>query len=376
VKRRILLLAILLPILAVTAACSQDVGPPRIIDVAIAADPAQLPAAAGRDRQNRFALDSYRRVGRLHTLTLCGDFQQLVQVQHWGIMLEMERREPAARPRRHGCSMFQWRSTEGAALVGRNFDHKTSEMVAAWCYPDSGYASLGFIPLNQWGFTPENPFDPENPQHRSMLLLGPVNTIEGLNEKGVTVTLASLEAQPTVPDPDKQPRFLIHLVREILDHAASLDEAVAIAEKYNVFDNGKNLITHHIFVADADHGSAVLEWQDGRMKVLRSGPQAQVCTNRPVAGRSDESLRRDCRRYRVLAEALDGAGPHFGWQQGMSALEQAAQHNVLFVINGQRWRVSTQWSAVFDLEAGQVFLSLDRDYGTVYRLEVPRRPGA
>jgi hypothetical protein len=344
-----------------------------VIEVATPPPPALITGDPSREQQQTFMLDSYRKVGKLHTVTLCGDFQQLIDIQHWGIMLEMKRREPAAPASRHGCSMFQARGRGGNALLGRNFDQKDTEMLAAWCYPDSGYTSLSFIPLNQWGFTEENPFDPADPRQKRFLLSGPTTAIEGMNEKGVVITLASLGKQTTRSAPDRQPRFLIHLVREILDHAASLSEAVAIAQRYNIFDNGRDVISHHIFLADADSGSAVLEWQDGVMRVLRSGPNPQVVTNRPLCNVDEQQLRADCRRYRTLSDAVNEVGIGLDWQDGMDTLQRAAQHNVNYVIEGEQWIVSTQWSAVFDMTAREAFVCAGRDYETVYRLQVPFR---
>lgn len=358
---------------SLTLSSCQENQPTVIIEVPSPVVPGPHMTDQSREEKFQFMLDSYARTQDLHTVTLYGDFQQLIDFQHWGIMLELDRVDPRKHPNRHGCSMFQCRTDSGGTLLGRNFDHKSGDLLAAWCYPDSGYTSLSFIPMNQWGFNDDRPFDPSDPEHKRFLLNGPVATIEGMNEKGVTITLASLDKQSTEPDPFREPRFLIHLVREILDHAGNLDEAVAIASKYNIFDNGRDIITHHIFLADPESGSAVLEWQDGRMKVLFSGPNPQVITNTPMCGAEEEQLRSHCHRYRKIARALDLAGGNFDWQDGMKALEEAAQHNSTFILEGERWRVSTQWSAVFDMSAGLAYVCLDRDFGTVYRLTIPGR---
>ena len=347
--------------------CRQD-QPTVIIEVATPATP---PATLTRDENFQFMLDSYGRTGELHTMTLCGNFQELVQVQHWGIMMDLERLGPHPAQRRTGCSMFQCRPDSGTTLLGRNFDHKYSELLAAWCYPDSGYASLCFIPMNQLGFTEQKRFEAEDPQQKRRLLSSPVTAIEGMNEKGVVITLASLEPQTLVADPAKEPRFLIHLVREILDHAGTLDQAVAIASRYNIFDNGRDIISHHIFLADPTGGSAVLEWKDGQMQVLPSGPNPQIVTNTPMINVPESNRRDSCRRYRTLANTLDQPGGGFGWQEGINALQRTAQYNVLFILEGERWRVSTQWSAVFDLARREVYVCLGRDFGTVYKLKGP-----
>ena len=43
-------------------------------------------------------------------------------------------------------------------------------------------------------------------------------------------------------------------------------------------------------------------------------------------------------------------------------------------IDGRRLRVSTQWSAVFDVESREALVCVHRDYSTVYRFRFPDRP--
>ena len=109
------------------------------------------------------------------------------------------------------------------------------------------------------------------------------------------------------------------------------------------------------------------------MKVLTSGPDPQVVTNTPMCDVDENQLRRKCSRYRRLAGALEKAGASFDWAAGMKALQSAAQHNVSYILEGERWRVSTQWSAIFDMTSRQAYVCLDRDFGTVYKLQIPSR---
>jgi|GEM_PF-2662377 len=386
-------LLFLVTLILAVPGCAPE-GAPLLIELET---PAAPPSGLVGEPSYDFMLDSYARNGDLHVMTLCGDFQALMEVQHWGIMLELDRLEPKPKPRRAGCSMFQCPSDSGGALVGRNFDHRAGDMLVAWTFPDSGYASLGFIPMNQWAFNPDNPFNPDDPIQKRYLLLGAMNTIEGMNARGVTVTLASLDRHETLPDPDRKPRFLLHLVREILDYAGTLDEAIAIAERYNVFDNGRTIISHHIFLADPVNGSAVLEWSGGEMEVLRSGPSTQVVTNRPLfetgepsqlsgPGLADDSvtpllevpdkrLRNSCPRYNCLAKALEAAPEGLNWQTGMQALKAAAQKDRHVVLNGEPWVVNTEWSAIFDMTRKEAYVCVDRKFDVVYKLKVPTSGG-
>lgn len=340
----------------------------EIVTVTPQFDPAII-AAPPRDsrERNQAMLATFQAHDDLQAMTFFGDFDQAVQFQHHQLMQQFGATGGGTQ---RGCSMFEHRTGRESGLVGRNFDNRDSQVLVGWFYPQEGYASVALLPLADLGYTPDAPFDPDNEQHRKTLLYAPVMAIEGMNEKGVTVTLASLERRPVNQVPEREPRFLIHLVREILDHAGSVHEAVSIAEKYNVFDNGGDVISHHIFLADPRSGSAVLEWRDGVMHLVKDSGHWQVVTNSAMFEVPLEERRRNCARYAKLVKAMDRQDETMTWQQAMDALASAKQKNRTYHIDGRKLKVSTQWSAVFDTGRREVYLALAGDYRKIYRFAV------
>lgn len=65
-------------------------------------------------------------------------------------------------------------------------------------------------------------------------------------------------------------------IRLMLDYAKNVDEAIALLEKYNV---NMDLISIHFLLCDAAGNSAVIEFLDGKMQVLRSDKTWQTSTN-------------------------------------------------------------------------------------------------
>lgn len=336
-------------------------------DTALVTDP----PSDSRDR-NTAMLATFQNVDDLPTMTFFGDFDQAVQFQHHQLMQQFSDSGAGAR---RGCSMFEYRTGRESGLVGRNFDNRDSQVLAGWFFPAAGYASVALLPLADLGYTPAEPFDPAVEQHRKTLLYAPVMAIEGMNEMGVTVTLASLKRRAVTQDPARESRFLIHLVREILDQAGSVHEAVSIAEKYNVFDNGREVISHHIFLADPHSGSAVLEWRDGVMHLVKDPGNWQVVTNSDMFEVPLAQRRHACDRYDRLCRAMIRQEETMTWQEAMDALADAKQKNRTYVIDGQKLKVSTQWSAVFDTGKREIYLALAGDYRKVYRLAVGAKPG-
>jgi hypothetical protein len=361
-------------VLALMLLAGCDTGPRygEIITVTPQFDPAII-AAPPRDsrERNKAMLATFQVHDDLQAMTFFGDFDQAVQFQQHQLMQQFNTTGGGAQ---RGCSMFEHRTGRESGLVGRNFDNRDSQVLVGWFYPSGGYASVALLPLADLGYTPDEPFDPTNEQHRKTLLYAPVMAIEGMNEKGVTVTLASLERRPVHQVPEREPRFLIHLVRDILDHAGSVHEAVTIAENYNVFDNGRDIISHHIFLADPHAGSAVLEWRDGVMHLVKDPGDWQVVTNSDMFEVPLEQRRRSCDRYAKLVKAMDRQDESMTWQQAMDALASAEQKNRTYHIDGQTLKVSTQWSAVFDTGRREVYLTLAGDYRKVYRFAVTSSP--
>ncbi|MDX2473622.1 MAG: hypothetical protein QNL91_07910 [Candidatus Krumholzibacteria bacterium] len=364
-------------LLLLLGACDNGPRYTEIIEVSPIVDPAVVanPPRTSRDR-NEAMLATFQAVGDLQAMTYFGDFDQVIDFQHHQIMQQFKGSQSGSGGRR-ACSMFAHRTGRDTGLVGRNFDNRDTQVMVGWFYPAKGYASVALLPLADLGYSPAEPFDPAVEQHRKTLLYAPVMAIEGINEKGVTVTLASLDRRQVTPSPDRQPRFLIHLVREILDYAGSVNEAVSIAEKYNVFDNfddGEAVISHHIFLADPHSGSAVLEWRDGSMHLVKDPGDWQVVTNSDMFEVPLADRRRRCDRYGSLAKSMGGQEGTMTWQQAMDALVDARQKNKTSIIDGQKLKISTQWSAVFDTGERSLYLALGDDYRTVYRFEI--RPQA
>jgi len=352
------------------AGCDNGPRYAEIITVTPRFDPAVIakPPRASRDR-NDAMLSTFQTFDDLQVMTFFGDFDRVVEFQHHQLMRRFIGDGSGSGSRR-GCSMFEHRTGRDSGLVGRNFDNRDTQVMVGWFYPTEGYSSVALVPLADLGFTPDEPFDPASERHRKSLLYAPVMSIEGMNEMGVTVTLASLERRPVTQDPTRPSRFLIHLVREILDHAGSVHEAVSIAERYNVFDNGREIISHHIFLADAHSGSAVLEWRDGVMHLVKDSGDWQVVTNSDMFEVPLADRRRSCDRYNSLARSMTRQEGTMTWEQAMDALAAAKQKNRTYQLDGEKLKVSTQWSAVFDTGKREIHLVLAGDYRKVYRLVV------
>jgi hypothetical protein len=154
-----------------------------------------------------------------------------------------------------GCSSFAaWgnQTQDGKLLIGRNFDFYAGDdfaknKIIAFIAPDKGHSFMSVT----WG--------------------GMIGVVSGMNDQGLTVTINAGKSQ--FPLIAKTPVSLV--TREILQYAATIEEAIAIAKKSEVF------VSESIFVGSAkDKKAAIIEVSPQKFGVYEVQNSNQlICAN-------------------------------------------------------------------------------------------------
>lgn len=268
-----------------------------------------------------------------------------------------------------GCSAFHAQATDGDHLMGRNYDFKrdTSAMLVCTA-PKDGYKSIAFAALDNLGIKQAD----ASAKGKIASLLAPFACLDGINEKGVSIAVLTLDSEPTKQDTGKPVLATTMAIRLVLDRAATTQEAVELLDSYDMFaTSGRD---YHFFVTDAAGDARVLEYdpeQEGRplrwtaMQAITNFYGCYAYLVEPnqkngIYGHGKE-------RYDAIMEVLalrdsDGNIPaDTAWR----ALQASAQDP-----NPEDVTSNTQWSLVYDDTALTAQITLRRNWDDVIHYDL------
>ncbi|MGN1406554.1 MAG: linear amide C-N hydrolase [Erysipelotrichaceae bacterium] len=306
-----------------------------------------------------------------------------------------------------GCSSFTtWNETGDSFLTARNSDYRHTDSngaytglnVAMHCAPEGKYKSLSiadaFWLAMAGGDIRAGALDDGNTD-TSLTVLLPYLFVDGINEKGLTVSILKLdvkEGETAVDqnDPDKTTIGHFVLARYILDSCATVEEAIAMAEEYNIKSTGG--IDLHLFVSDATGASIVLEWRYNQLIVT----DTNVVTNFYVGFDDAEDRYKNgiCTEKAVRLENT-AHEYHYGYGHGyrrfngiVSALERyidlSEENYITKMTQTQAMRIlsvaaqdpgteatsMTQYSVIYNAQEKCATVWLHQDYDTAYHLTI------
>ncbi|WP_289605779.1 C45 family autoproteolytic acyltransferase/hydolase [Collinsella intestinalis] len=253
------------------------------------------------------------------------------------------------------CSTFNATTPEGDALFGRNFDLSFSPGMLVRTDPADGYASVSMVNLGFLGYGEDKL--PEDLVSSLTTLAAPYAPLDGMNEVGLAVGVLLIDTDPTDQQTDKVDITTTTAIRMMLDSCATVDEAVALLEQYDMHSSANSC--YHFQIADASGASVVVEYIGNEMSVLEPGDATtmgalsgaagvtyQAATNFLLTpGEYDFGHGQD--RYETLMSTLSAASGVLAEDEAMDLLAAVAQEPHL---NSRGEESATQWSVVYNLD--------------------------
>lgn len=160
------------------------------------------------------------------------------------------------------CSAFTADTQSGDRVFGRNYDFSATNTAIVYTDPGEGrHASYSTIDLSFLGLDADK--DVETIGQKFLTLAAPYVPLDGINDAGVACGIfmsyqGEGKGTPTDTQTDRPDITSTTLLRLILDYADSVEDAVALAQQYDLHDSASSCF--HYMVADATGRSAILEW--------------------------------------------------------------------------------------------------------------------
>jgi hypothetical protein len=309
-----------------------------------------VPEVAGDEYQKDLTddevktLNSIKKIDEypLYTMTYYGDygFDEFLKKGHTDITAKAVTIE--------GCSCFAALNRDGNKIHGRNHDWEPSSSVIFFTDTPKGYPTIS---MTVGWYVDAYLADPSEENARMLLSL-PYLTLDGINEHGVVISGQNVSGE-WVHDPNKISLTALEIRRMVLDYAHDLNEAVALIRQYNNLSSEGN----KLLVSDAYGDSAIIEYFDGKVNVIRNQEPWQVSTNFLVKYEPPDSILDICWRYANIYLGLQSHNGLVTHPIAMDILSTAYNH--------------TQRSAVYNMTTGKVTLCVGGKYGKIHKLFLP-----
>lgn len=244
-----------------------------------------------------------------------------------------------------GCSAFHIQETGGDHLMGRNYDFKrdTSAMLVCTA-PKDGYKSIAFAALDNLG---ANQADAST-KAKIASLLAPFACLDGINEKGVSIAVLTLDSEPTKQDTGKPVLATTMAIRLVLDRAATTAEAVELLQQYDMFaTSGRD---YHFYITDAAGDGRVIEYDcDDPARPMVVTPSQQVTNffvkykENVLPNQKNGIYGHGRERYDAVLEVFDQQKDSPSNDTVWAALKAASQEP-----NPESITSNTQWSIAYN----------------------------
>lgn len=285
------------------------------------------------------------------------------------IFLQQQLKLPLAPNPTHSgfaCSTFNAKNPQGDVIFGRNFDYKAAPTVICWTAPENGYKSLSVI--DSTFFLHGTKYLSLKKHSDSLRVMGaPYMAMDGINEKGFACGVLEIKSKATKQKTGKKPIITTVALRAVLDKCATVDEAIDLFASYDMHDS--LFINYHYQLVDANGTSALIEYVDNKMHVIRQKKEGDslILTNYFLTPGGDNHDGRGYDRYERIEKKLTLSDGILTEDEAMTLLSECVldyQHPLL------KHQVITLWSSVYNCTEKSMLICAGMDYSKKYKCNI------
>lgn len=266
-----------------------------------------------------------------------------------------------------GCTAFTLTDINNEVHMGRNYDFRnnTSAMLV-YCEPEDGYKSIAFAALDNVSANVPD----ENIKKELASLTAPFICLDGMNEKGVSIAVLTLDSEPVHQDTGKPAISTTLAIRLVLDRAGTTEEAVELLRNYDMFaSSGRD---YHFYITDAYGDSRVIEYDiDGQPRELIDTPSEAVTNffirykDEVLPNQKNGIYGHGKERYDAVLDVFKTEKGNYTSETVWNALKSAAQEP-----NSESVTSNTQWSISYNNTDLSCDIAIRRQWNDITHCEL------
>ena len=266
-----------------------------------------------------------------------------------------------------GCTSFSLTDTDGDVHMGRNYDFKsdTSAMLV-YCTPKDGYKSVAVAALDNVSANVPD----ENIKKKLASLASPFICLDGINEKGVSISVLTLDSEPVRQNTGKPVISTTLAIRLVLDRAATTEEAVELLNSYDMFSSSGR--DYHFYITDASGDGRVVEYDPESEDRNLIATSTEAVTNffirhkdKVLPNQKNGIYGHGRERYDVVMKVLDEEKGNYTNATVWEAMKVAAQNPDPEAITS-----NTQWSVSYNNTDLTAEIAIRRNWEDVTQFEI------
>ena len=265
------------------------------------------------------------------------------------------------------CTSFTLTDTDGDVHMGRNYDfRKNTSAMMVYCAPKDGYKSIAFAALDNVAANVPD----ESTAKKMAALTTPFICLDGMNEKGVSIAVLTLDSEPVRQNTGKPVIATTLAIRLVLDKAATTEEAVELLRGYDMFaSSGRD---YHFYITDASGDGRVVEYDlNGENRELIATPSEAVTNffirhkDEVLPHQKNDVYGHGKERYDAVMEILDEEKGNYTCETVWDAMKAAAQEPSPDSITS-----NTQWSVSYNNTDLTAEIAIRRHWDDVTLFEI------
>lgn len=266
-----------------------------------------------------------------------------------------------------GCTSFSLTDTDGDVHMGRNYDFKsdTSAMLV-YCTPKDGYKSVAVAALDNVSANVPD----ENIKKKLASLASPFICLDGINEKGVSISVLTLDSEPVRQNTGKPVISTTLAIRLVLDRAATTEEAVELLRSYDMYSSAGR--DYHFYITDASGDGRVVEYDcESETRELVATPTEAVTNffiiykEKSLPNQKNGIYGHGRERYDAVMKVLEEEKGNYTNDTVWKAMKSAAQYP-----NPDDITSNTQWSVSYNNTDLTAEIAIRRNWEDIIHIEL------